>query len=116
MKRQQKLTRTPEQMLADIQQDLDMIVALLDDATAIQWESPHASAARGADNVSRPTENVALDTRRLAVRSATDRGLRHLVAVWQTSSRTRDQLERALERWRGDAMIQSDSNNDQGGQ
>ena len=92
----------PRLMAEQIGDDARALVELLDDAASVQYERARGSGGKDDDDVSRPTENIALDKNRLRLRESVKRSARRLVEVHRDLDRERLRLEASLEAWRGD--------------
>lgn len=98
----------PRRMAAEVGDDAADLVKLLEEATAVQWHRSRLPSVAGDPGIrskgelSRPTEDVALDPLRLALREEVAISARLLVRTHRDLYRQRGRLLRALERWQGE--------------
>ncbi len=99
---------TPEAIPRHIADDSAQLLALLEEATSVQWQRSRTVAEvedagiRSKGLVSRPTEDTATDPVRLALRTEVDHSIALLLRTQRDLWHARQRLARALDEWAGD--------------
>jgi len=100
-------TKIPAAVIAQTVADLEALLELLKDGTAVRYEKSRVASrvedagisAKGG--ISRPTEDAALDPVRLSLSEEVDRSARFILKTSTEVAARRFALEKSLERWAG---------------
>lgn len=98
----------------DFAREALLLAASVEKAQAIQWEAapipkPHDDTTeRAKGGHGDPTQAIALDERRLAVRAQHDAALESLVVAQAAARSARRQLDAAIAAWEGDTPSATD--------
>jgi len=100
-------TKVPEVVLAQIVEDLEALLGLLKEGSAVRYERSRVASRvedvgiSGKGGINRPTEDAALDPVRMTLSEEVERSARFLLRTHQEVSQRRFKLEKSLERWSG---------------